>query len=81
MVRGRTHKDPATGRYLKPEEVIFDDAGKGILAATGVATEEVWEKMSKSKYNGIDPAAVVHEYGADATRLAMLFKAPVVRCV
>jgi len=81
MVRGRTHKDPTTGRYLKPEEVSFDDKGKGIITASGVETMEVWEKMSKSKYNGIDPAAVVSEFGADATRLAMLFKAPVVRPV
>ena len=78
MVCGRTHKDPETGRYLMPDEVELDSNGKGIMRQSGTPTMEVWEKMSKSKYNGIDPKDVVADYGADATRLAMLFKAPVV---
>ena len=32
--------------------------------------------MSKSKHNGVDPKSVIDLYGADATRLAMLFAAP-----
>lgn len=31
-----------------------------------------WEKMSKSKLNGIDPSEMFSEYGADTTRLITL---------
>jgi leucyl-tRNA synthetase len=34
----------------------------------------VYEKMSKSKYNGVDPSAMISKYGADAIRLFILFK-------
>ncbi|MCA8915168.1 MAG: leucine--tRNA ligase [Planctomycetes bacterium] len=34
------------------------------------------EKMSKSKKNGADPTALMEQYGADATRLAILFLGP-----
>jgi len=34
------------------------------------------EKMSKSKNNGIDPQALVDEYGADTARLFAMFAAP-----
>jgi len=36
----------------------------------------VWEKMSKSKRNGVDPDSVISRYGADTVRLFILFKAP-----
>lgn len=32
--------------------------------------------MSKSKYNGVDPTAIVAQYGADTARVFTLFKAP-----
>ena len=32
--------------------------------------------MSKSKYNGVDPKAVLSKYGADTARMFILFKAP-----
>jgi leucyl-tRNA synthetase len=32
--------------------------------------------MSKSKHNGVDPAAVIERYGADTARMFILFKAP-----
>lgn len=33
-------------------------------------------KMSKSKHNGVDPIEIIGEFGADAARVFMLFKAP-----
>ena len=37
---------------------------------------EVWEKMSKSKFNGVDPNDIFDTYGVDTARLYVLFKAP-----
>lgn len=34
------------------------------------------EKMSKSKNNGVDPQALIDQYGADTSRLFMMFAAP-----
>ena len=34
------------------------------------------EKMSKSKNNGVDPQALIDEYGADTARLFVMFAAP-----
>ena len=42
-------------------------------------TQEVntsYEKMSKSKSNGLQPQGLIEEFGADTMRLYMLFKAP-----
>lgn len=35
-----------------------------------------WEKMSKSKHNGLDPQEVVQQYGIDTVRLYVLYAAP-----
>ena len=34
------------------------------------------EKMAKSKNNGVDPQALIEQYGADTARLFMMFAAP-----
>uniref|UniRef100_A0A4W5RHU3 leucine--tRNA ligase n=1 Tax=Hucho hucho TaxID=62062 RepID=A0A4W5RHU3_9TELE len=36
----------------------------------------MWEKMSKSKHNSLDPQEVVQQYGIDAVRLYILYAAP-----
>ncbi|KAJ2302760.1 Leucyl-tRNA synthetase, mitochondrial, partial [Coemansia sp. RSA 2706] len=77
MVHGLTYKEPSTGRFLKPDEV--QTAAKGTLPriiATGETPTVSYEKMSKSKYNGVDPCETVAAYGADVTRLHMLYLAP-----
>lgn len=38
--------------------------------------EVTWEKMSKSKHNGVDPEEVVGQFGIDTIRLYILFAAP-----
>jgi len=63
MVHGLTYKDKDSGRYLHPEE---DRHGPNVIVN--------WEKMSKSKYNGVDPEDILGKYGADSVRLFMLFK-------
>ncbi|CAJ0846053.1 6234_t:CDS:10 [Entrophospora sp. SA101] len=77
MVHGKTFKDPVSGRFLKPEEVDTTDPNNPIQKSTGLVPIVSFEKMSKSKYNGINPEAIIDIYGADAIRLYMLFKAPV----
>ncbi|MBD1825284.1 leucine--tRNA ligase [Cyanobacteria bacterium FACHB-DQ100] len=74
MVQGRTYKNPTTGKYVLPAEI--KDATNPIDPATGEKLEVVFEKMSKSKYNGVAPGDVVDKYGADTARMFILFKAP-----
>jgi leucyl-tRNA synthetase len=38
--------------------------------------EVTFDKMSKTKYNGVDPEEVLGKYGADTARMFILFKAP-----
>ncbi|KAI9011861.1 hypothetical protein CLU79DRAFT_839295 [Phycomyces nitens] len=76
MVHGRTYKDPTTQRFLKPEEIDLSDFNKPKIIATGETPSVSFEKMSKSKYNGVDPTTIVEEQGVDPTRLHILYKAP-----
>ena len=46
--------------------------GTFVLKATGEPVEMRMEKMSKSKYNGIDPLAMINEMGVDVTRAMLL---------
>lgn len=68
--------------WLAPQDVTVtkDDKGK-IIATTLTATGEAVEfggvtKMSKSKNNGVDPEAIIRQYGADTVRLFTMFAAP-----
>ncbi|KAK7069523.1 putative class-I aminoacyl-tRNA synthetase, partial [Halocaridina rubra] len=71
MVMGQSYKVKDTGRYLKREQVDFS-VNPPVELRTGISLEMSYEKMSKSKHNGIDPQDVLDEYGADTTRLLML---------
>ncbi|KAL2129950.1 hypothetical protein VTI74DRAFT_7074 [Chaetomium olivicolor] len=77
MVHGRTYSDPSTGKFLKPDEVDLSDPSQPKVLVTGAPATVTYEKMSKSKHNGVDPTNVIAQYGADATRAHMLFQAPV----
>ncbi|KAH6642748.1 hypothetical protein C7974DRAFT_107918 [Boeremia exigua] len=77
MVHGQTFTDPATGRFLKPDEVDTTDPQHPVIKASGAVPNVSFEKMSKSKYNGVDPGATIAKYGADVTRAHMLFQAPI----
>ncbi|HCX53273.1 MAG TPA: leucine--tRNA ligase [Synechococcus sp. UBA9887] len=74
MVQGTTYRNPVTGKYVAPADVV--DPADPRDPVTGDALEVLFEKMSKSKYNGVDPAAVIDRYGADTARMFILFKAP-----
>ena len=74
MVQGTTYRNPVTGKYVAPADVV--DPADPRDPVTGDALEVLFEKMSKSKYDGVDPAAVIDRYGADTARMFILFKAP-----
>ncbi|KAJ1966554.1 Leucyl-tRNA synthetase, mitochondrial [Dispira parvispora] len=76
MVHGLTFKDPQTGKYLKPDEVDLGNPQRPLVKATGQPAAVNHEKMSKSKYNGVDPESIIRTYGTDCTRLYVLYKAP-----
>ncbi|KAJ5972702.1 uncharacterized protein N7479_002620 [Penicillium vulpinum] len=77
MVHGKTLTEPSTGRFLLPSEVDLTNPDKPLIKGTKVAPNISFEKMSKSKYNGVDPTLTTSKYGADATRAHILFSAPV----
>ncbi|UFP96094.1 leucine--tRNA ligase [Gloeobacter morelensis] len=75
MVLSDAFVDPATKKYYPPDQV--EERGGAFFARPeGTPLVCAMEKMSKSKYNGIDPLTVLSEYGADTARLFVLFKAP-----
>jgi leucyl-tRNA synthetase len=74
MVQSTTYKNPQTGKYIAPESIL--DTLNPTDPATGDILEVSFEKMSKSKYNGVDPEDVLAKYGADTARMFILFKAP-----
>src|SRR5437762_617682 len=55
----------------------MSDPKKPVIKETGVEPKRSYEKMSKSKYNGVDPAQCIGKHGADCTRAHILFSAPV----
>ncbi|KAF2183954.1 leucyl-tRNA synthetase [Zopfia rhizophila CBS 207.26] len=77
MVHGKTYSDPETGRFLRPEEVDLRNPASPLIKTNGRTANISFEKMSKSKHNGVDPGATITQYGADVTRAHMLFQAPV----
>jgi leucyl-tRNA synthetase len=77
MIVGRTYRRARGGRPVAAADVRVLPDGSAVEASTGEALVESWEKMSKSKHNGIDPRDIVATHGADCARLYVLFKAPI----
>jgi leucyl-tRNA synthetase len=68
--------------YFAPEEVdLVRDDGGHVTSATSKADGKPIDyggigTMSKSKRNGVDPQALIEEYGADTARFFMMFASP-----
>ncbi|KAI1135118.1 leucyl-tRNA synthetase [Hypoxylon sp. FL0543] len=77
MVHGKTYTDPDSGRFLKPDEVGLSNPSQPKVVASGKIATVTFEKMSKSKHNGVDPTKFIAKYGSDATRAHILFQAPI----
>jgi leucyl-tRNA synthetase len=77
-------RKPQSGRitYFNPADVElkYDDKGQrtgAVLKSDGQPVESGGiGTMSKSKNNGIDPQALIEQYGADTARLFTMFAAP-----
>ena len=83
MVVGETFFDDESGkRIYYPQAAVGvtrDAKGKIVDARSndGKPLKHAIERMSKSKGNGVDPDEMVEIYGADATRLFIMFAAPI----
>ncbi|ELU11054.1 hypothetical protein CAPTEDRAFT_228464 [Capitella teleta] len=71
MVMGQSYQVKKSGKYLRPDEVNFENPSP-VEASTGEKLVVKWEKMSKSKHNGVNPQEMLDKFGTDATRLAIL---------
>jgi leucyl-tRNA synthetase len=85
MVLNETYyREDSAGKktWFNPEDVAltFDDKGRPVSATLSSDGQAVQiggtEKMSKSKNNGIDPQAIIDQYGADTARLFTMFASP-----
>ena len=72
MIYGKSFKDKNTGNYLKSDEVEIGHDKKVISKLTRNEVSTSWEKMSKSKHNGVDPQDVLDKYGVDAVRTCVV---------
>ncbi len=74
MILAYSFKSEA-GKYYSPEEVDDRDDG-AFLKTTGEKLHKQIEKMSKSKFNVVNPDDVIEAHGADSLRLFELFMGP-----
>ena len=73
MVQGLTYKNPQTNKYIPSANINRDNP---VDPETGGKLDVFYEKMSKSKYNGVAPEDVIAQYGVDTARMFAMFKAP-----
>lgn len=67
LVKGKTYKLKENGKYVFPEELVKHEEG---------TVDVTFEKMSKSKGNGIAPDTMAEKFGVDTLRFALMFGAP-----
>ncbi|KAL4657415.1 putative leucine-tRNA ligase, mitochondrial isoform X1 [Arapaima gigas] len=75
LIKGQTFHLADSGQYLSRSEVDFSGA-EPVQVGSGRSVKVTWEKMSKSKHNGLEPQEVVEQYGIDTVRLCILSAAP-----
>lgn len=78
MVMGQSFKVTSTGQYVLPKKARLadDQTNTYVHEHTGEPLETQYEKMSKSKLNGVDPQECVEMWGCDTTRICMLANVP-----
>jgi leucyl-tRNA synthetase len=74
--------DAGKKTWFNPADVELDKDEKSRILAARLKSDGLpveiggMEKMSKSKNNGVDPQAIIDQYGADTARIFMMFAAP-----
>jgi leucyl-tRNA synthetase len=72
MILAFSYQDNA-GKYYRPDEVV--ERNGQWFAGQAPVTQKI-EKMSKSRYNVVNPDEVIDAYGADSMRLYEMFMGP-----
>jgi leucyl-tRNA synthetase len=75
MIHKTSFRDPASGKYHTDTE-LEERAGAWYVKGTDVVVETKLDKMSKSRYNVVNPDDMAAEFGADAMRMYELFMGP-----
>ncbi|MDR2902241.1 MAG: leucine--tRNA ligase [Lactobacillales bacterium] len=75
MIQAYSYRD-ANGKYYYPKDVEKRD-NEYYVKGSDTKLETQVEKMSKSRYNVVNPTAVIEEHGADAMRLYLMFMGPI----
>uniref|UniRef100_A0A8C7LSL5 leucine--tRNA ligase n=1 Tax=Oncorhynchus mykiss TaxID=8022 RepID=A0A8C7LSL5_ONCMY len=75
LIKGQTFRAADSGQYLKRDHIDFTGE-EPVQMGSKAGLQVTWEKMSKSKHNGLDPQEVVQQYGIDTVRLYILYAAP-----
>ena len=78
------YREAANGKkeWINPADVdvVHDERGRATGATLRSDGQSVviggTEKMSKSKNNGVDPQALIDQFGADTARLFIMFASP-----
>ncbi|NKF23915.1 leucine--tRNA ligase [Solimonas marina] len=84
VVKETYYREDASGKklWINPADVELELDAKGQAVAAKLVADGApvtiggVEKMSKSKNNGVDPQALIDQYGADTVRLFAMFAAP-----
>lgn len=85
MVLNETYyreRENGSKEWFNPADVAVDTDDKGRIIAAKLIADGLpvqiggVEKMAKSKNNGIDPQALIEQYGADTARLFTMFASP-----
>lgn len=69
VIMGKTYKTK-NGKYVTENDIIGE--GDQYKTKSGELVFMNWEKMSKSKHNGVEPLSLLYKYGIDTTRLLIL---------
>lgn len=74
--------DNGAKTYFNPTDVVVEKDSKGRVVEAKLASDNSpveiggMLKMSKSLNNGVDPQSMIEQYGADISRLFMMFASP-----
>jgi leucyl-tRNA synthetase len=78
------YREDGSGKktWINPADVTLEKDERGRVLSAVLTADGLpviiggMEKMSKSKNNGVDPQAIIDQFGADTARIFMMFAAP-----